>query len=921
MPVLLGLSLLFLIFLADSDDVTWAISLFGNDASDLTMPYDQSMIKSVSTLPNDEKEKITDSEFLVSPDGHLLSLWLPIDSTRVKIDFQSASLNKIWSSSAVHVTKNAHGDTNLTIGGYSMLSLCHFESKTPGIYGVVSNCSGFLSGMIIAKNNVYLIDQSNESLIFPDNDKNNDSRKNTSSSNYDRSKRENSMDKEGSFCGVGKEPIEFETGESLAVVLPYNMNKNHKKWWDHLVIELAVFADQYLWDQFVKLHGTDSAYSKLQDFLATTLYNVQMLYDHETIKPKVTFKIVRYEVLKHQPSELRNIRDAQSYLNEFCKYQYRWKGRQWDHAIMFTGLDLIRWGHDLTISGIAHVNGVCDPAHSCLLAEAFGFRAVFIAAHEIGHGLGMHHDEPLCESRFIMSESLGQGKVVWSKCSMNDFNKQLNRLNVQGLNCMTVDSNHAVMSIYDGYLPGQKYDVGKQCELSSGLGFSEVKIPPYTNVGICQIVYCKHKYQSRAYTTHPALEGTVCETGKYCIGGKCVPMPNQKAPVHGGWSSWSTVDCSHCGCPPVAGGLSVLRTIRSCTNPYPINGGTACSGDNTMGVVCGQAKCRSNKPVYGTVDDYLQLACTNKKKQMKSFVLLGTGTQIVHNAEKACKVFCNVRTGTTLKNFRFYGDFLPDGVPCGNRKYCLDGRCTALQCDGATLATSSPQCHTTQRCLDARHNLRGVGVLMDSAAPAQWSQWSAWSACSAQCGAGIQTRNRRCSNSASNCDGHDVEKKSCQGTSCLQSAGGWQPNAWTQWSAWSECSVTCGRGVQYRDRKCTKTSGCHGYPKEESVCYRNGGVCPATSKDYAATAWEQFGDWSVWEPCSATCGTGVQFRRRRGRFRDQTENRSCQGADVCAHWGGWGYWSECGNDRRRRRVRQCNGLGECSGSSIDSRNC
>lgn len=40
----------------------------------------------------------------------------------------------------------------------------------------------------------------------------------------------------------------------------------------------------------------------------------------------------------------------------------------------------------------------------------------------------MRHDEPYCSSKFIMSASLGPGKVNWSPCSLKDYHKFIRRL-------------------------------------------------------------------------------------------------------------------------------------------------------------------------------------------------------------------------------------------------------------------------------------------------------------------------------------------------------------------------------------------------------------------------------------------------------------------------------------------------------------
>ena len=160
---------------------------------------------------------------------------------------------------------------------------------------------------------------------------------------------------------------------------------------------------------------------------------IQIIYEQPTMMPRLTFRIVRYEILKSTPSELDESRhaygNAQNYLDVFCKYQSTLGSRAtWDHAFLLTGYDLFTASLAKSISGIARMNGMCDTANSCTITEGFDFTSVFIGAHEMGHSLGMAHDEPYCNSQSIMSASLGPGKTTWSTCSMRDYHSFMQRM-------------------------------------------------------------------------------------------------------------------------------------------------------------------------------------------------------------------------------------------------------------------------------------------------------------------------------------------------------------------------------------------------------------------------------------------------------------------------------------------------------------
>lgn len=79
---------------------------------------------------------------------------------------------------------------------------------------------------------------------------------------------------------------------------------------------------------------------------------------------------------------------------------------------------------------------------------------------------------------------------------------------------------------------------------------------------------------------------------------------------------------------------------------------------------------------------------------------------------------------------------------------------------------------------------------------------------------------------------------------------------WSEFSDWSPCSVTCGKGFQDRSRECRYPDGrkipyqlqCSGSETEKRPCDQP-----------ECLGWTE---WKHWSPCSTTCGVGYQVRRR-----------------------------------------------------------
>ncbi|XP_067361448.1 adhesion G protein-coupled receptor B2 isoform X21 [Channa argus] len=213
-------------------------------------------------------------------------------------------------------------------------------------------------------------------------------------------------------------------------------------------------------------------------------------------------------------------------------------------------------------------------------------------------------------------------------------------------------------------------------------------------------------------------------------------------------------------------------------------------------------------------------------------------------------------------------------------------------------------------------------------------EWSQWSVCSLTCGQGWQVRTRSCVSSpyGTLCSGALRETRMCNNSaSCPGEPGimGSVHGLWEEWSSWSLCSVTCGRGSRTRTRKCVNGDGACEQPETQTkLC--NIAVCPVEG---------QWLEWGPWSRCSVTCNTGTQQRQRRcsasvhgwaeckGPHQESREctNPSCNGG---GNWGSWNHWSLCSktcDSGWQRRFRMCEGTGvqgyPCDGSGEEVRSC
>ncbi|GLH01974.1 Obscurin, partial [Gryllus bimaculatus] len=219
---------------------------------------------------------------------------------------------------------------------------------------------------------------------------------------------------------------------------------------------------------------------------------------------------------------------------------------------------------------------------------------------------------------------------------------------------------------------------------------------------------------------------------------------------------------------------------------------------------------------------------------------------------------------------------------------------------------------------------------------AQWTNWGSWSECTSSCGPGEQVRTRTCGDpeledpfAQIECSGMAEEWQSCDLAECQINGG------WSDWSSWTSCSTSCGRGTRRRYRDCSNPIPmyggkiCVGSDAQQEYCRQT--PCPINGQS----------DWTPWSDCSVTCNNGVQHRTRQCNNPPPSYGgANCSGKALeivhcnskeCpqdGQWTIWSKWSPCSTScgpGNKQRTRECippkYGGNDCKGENLQISHC
>ncbi|XP_050452596.1 spondin-1 isoform X2 [Cataglyphis hispanica] len=158
------------------------------------------------------------------------------------------------------------------------------------------------------------------------------------------------------------------------------------------------------------------------------------------------------------------------------------------------------------------------------------------------------------------------------------------------------------------------------------------------------------------------------------------------------------------------------------------------------------------------------------------------------------------------------------------------------------------------------------------------TSWGEWSMCSVTCGRGTQLRQRHfrdeAAANANKCITTLTDRKHCYNAESPHCTSNSRHDGLlnsekcelTQWSAWSSCSSTCGEGSRTRSRNFRLKKyrkQCKAVPNgpalQQSIDCENE---PCEGEEEEKCPADRYTEWTIWSPCSSSCGPGVKLRSR-----------------------------------------------------------
>ncbi|XP_057196571.1 A disintegrin and metalloproteinase with thrombospondin motifs 17 isoform X3 [Triplophysa rosa] len=445
-------------------------------------------------------------------------------------------------------------------------------------------------------------------------------------------------------------------------------------------LETVVVADENM----VQYHGAEAA----QRFLLTVMNMVYNMFQHQSLGARLNIRVTKLLLLHTRPEKLKVGHHGEKALQSFCHWQHEEYGTRFlgnnhipgsrddpppvDAAVLVTRTDFcVHKDEPCDTVGIAYLGGTCSPKRKCVLAEDNGLNLAFTIAHELGHNMGISHDDDhaTCTGHsHIMSGEWVKGRnpsdLSWSTCSRDDLEKFLRS---KASSCLLhTDPRNRFLIHLPAKLPGMHYSADEQCQILFGTNATFCTDMEHL---MCAGLWCLVEGDASCKTKlDPPLDGTECGADKWCRAGECVsktPIPQH---VDGDWSSWGSWSMCSRSC-----GTGARFRQRKCDNPPPGPGGRYCQKASVEHKVCEGPPCSKGLPTFR---DQQCLShdrqATKKKNQMMTAVI---------NDERPCALYC---TPVGKDAPVLVADRVQDGTPCGpyESDLCVNGKCQKIGCDG-----------------------------------------------------------------------------------------------------------------------------------------------------------------------------------------------------------------------------------------------
>ncbi|XP_065290057.1 A disintegrin and metalloproteinase with thrombospondin motifs 4-like [Dermacentor albipictus] len=485
-----------------------------------------------------------------------------------------------------------------------------------------------------------------------------------------------------------------------------------------LIMEMAVFYDVDSKKSFTEALGSSNG---LEDAIKTIISQVQVFYKSPWLKTPLHIIITQLRLLDEEANQQLKTEEADRLLKGFSNFTAKTNAHDdqpghWDVALLLTGKDMhaAKDGKkDTSVLGKAYLGGVCTRDFGNVIVEfgstnprrrpmtTFGLQTSDVAAHELAHSLGVHHDGPPenndCSlDRYLMGPWRTSNTTTWwSPCSLQVLTKLHENDKMACLKkAPSVKRLRQVLHLNSWRSsppPGQQWDADAQCRVFLKSDAARCSIKPENMSAVCRALQCKSPERIGLFGAGHALEGTYCGDNNWCQGTKCVPFPKSAPVVPGGWSDWETV--SECSKPCIQHSVALMRMKRTCNDPRRQNTLEGCEGDSVKLRPCDinankkAPKCTQPKTNQQYIDEKCALLARSKPE------LKPKGTQVPYSAAqswRACAIHCGYKGDAYIAAKFFLNEqtnetgVLPDGTRChfdkskGAAYYCQQGQCVTL---------------------------------------------------------------------------------------------------------------------------------------------------------------------------------------------------------------------------------------------------